>query len=146
MNEFEITIVIERPVEDVFAVLTDLSKTPAWTPGLTEVRRDRGGPLQVGQAMTFVGSFLGRDYESAAAVTELVAGERFASKTTSGPFHLEIDSRLEPVANGTRLATVYRGESHGFFKIAEPIVTRLARKQFETAAVNLKALMEEKAL
>ena len=146
MNEFEITIVIERPVEDVFAVLTDLTKTPAWTPGLTEVRRDGGGPLQVGQAMTFVGSFLGRDYESAAAVTELVAGERFASKTTSGPFHLEIDSRLEPVANGTRLATVYRGESHGFFKIAEPIVTRLARKQFDTAAVNLKALMEEKVL
>ena len=146
MNEFEITVVIERPVEDVFAVLTDMSKTPAWTPGLTEVRRDGDGPLQVGEALTFVGSFLGRSYESAAAVTELVADQRFASKTTSGPFHLEIDSRLEPVANGIRLATIYRGESHGFFKIAESIVTRLARKQFETAAVNLKALMEEKAL
>ena len=146
MNEFEITVVIERPVEDVFAVLTDMSKTPAWTPGLAEVRRGGDGPLQVGEALTFVGSFLGRSYESAAAVTELVADERFASKTTSGPFHLETDSRLEPVANGTRLATIYRGESHGFFKIAESIVTRLARKQFETAAVNLKALMEEKAL
>ena len=146
MNEFEITVVIERPVEDVFAVLTDMSKTPAWTPGLSEVRRDGDGPLQVGEALTFVGSFLGRSYESAAAVTELVADERFASKTTSGPFHLETDSRLAPVANGTRLATIYRGESHGFFKIAESIVTRLARKQFETAAVNLKALMEEKAL
>ncbi len=146
MNEFEITVVIERPVEDVFAVLTDMSKTPAWTPGLAEVRRDGDGPLQVGEALTFVGSFLGRSYESAAAVTELVADERFASKTTSGPFHLETDSRLEPVANGTRLATIYRGESDGFFKIAESIVTRLARKQFETAAVNLKALMEEKAL
>jgi carbon monoxide dehydrogenase subunit G len=146
MNEFEITIVIERPVEDVFAVLTDVSKTPAWTPGLTQVRRDGDGPLQVGQALTFVGTFLGLSYESAAAVTEFVANERFASKTTSGPFHLETDSRLEPVANGTRLATAYRGESHGFFKIGESIVTRLARKQFETAAVNLKALMEEKAL
>jgi carbon monoxide dehydrogenase subunit G len=146
MNEFEITIVIERPVEDVFAVLTDVSKTPAWTPGLTQVQRDGDGPLQVGQALTFVGSFLGRSYESAAEVTELVVNERFASKTTTGPFHLEIDSRLEPVANGTRLATIYRGESHGFFKIGESIVTRLARKQFETAAVNLKALMEEKAL
>jgi uncharacterized protein YndB with AHSA1/START domain len=146
MNEFEITVVIERPVEDVFAVLTDMSKTPAWTPGLTEVRRDGDGPLQAGEAFTFVGSFLGRSYESVAAVTELVANERLASKTTSGPFHLEMDSRLEPVANGTRMATVYRGESHGFFKIAEPIVTRLARKQFETAAINLKALMEEKVL
>ncbi len=146
MNEFEITVVIERPVEDVYAVLTDMTKTPAWTPGLTEVRRDGDGPLQVGEGLVFVGSFLGRSYESAATVTELVAGERFATKTTSGPFHLETDSRLEPVVNGTRLASIYRGESHGFLKIAESIVTRLARKQFETAAVNLKALMEEKAL
>jgi uncharacterized protein YndB with AHSA1/START domain len=146
MNEFEITVVIERPVEDVFAVLTDVSKTAAWTPGLTEVRREDDGPLQVGQTLTFVGSFLGRNYESVAACTELVADERFGTKTSSGPFHLEIDARLEPVANGTRMATVYRGESHGFFKIAEPIVTRLARKQFETAAVNLKALMEENVL
>jgi uncharacterized protein YndB with AHSA1/START domain len=146
MNEFEITVVIERPVEDVFAVLTDVSKTAAWTPGLTEVRREDDGPLQVGQTLTFIGSFLGRSYESVAACTELVVGERFGTKTSSGPFQLEIDARLEPVANGTRMATVYRGESHGFFKIAEPIVTRLARKQFETAAVNLKALMEENVL
>jgi uncharacterized protein YndB with AHSA1/START domain len=146
MNEFEITVVIERPVEDVFAVITDVSKTPAWTPGLAEVRREDGGPIEVGQSLTFVGSFLGRSYESVAVCTELVAGERFGTKTSSGPFHLEVDTRLEPVANGTRMATVYRGESHGFFKIAEPIVTRLARKQFDTAAVNLKALMEEKVL
>jgi hypothetical protein len=146
MNEFEITIVIERPMEDVFAVLTDVSKAPAWTPGLTEVRRSGDGPLQVGTTLFYTGSFLGRSYESASTITEFVASERFASKTTSGPFYLEIASRLEPVANGTRVATVYRGESHGFFKIAEPIVTRLARKQFETANVNLKALMEEKAL
>jgi hypothetical protein len=145
MNEFEIITVIERPVEDVFATIQDLSKAPAWTPGLTEARRTDDGPLRVGSTLVFVGSFLGRSYESAACCTEFVANERFATKTTSGPFQLEIDSRLEPVANGTRMATIYRGESHGFFKIAEPIVTRLARKQFETAAVNLKALMEEDA-
>ncbi|HEY6277535.1 MAG TPA: SRPBCC family protein [Streptosporangiaceae bacterium] len=146
MNEFEITIVIERPVENVFAILQDVSKTPAWTPGLTEVRQIGDAPLRVGAQLVYVGSFLGRSYESEASCTEFVANERFASKTTSGPFYLEIDTRLEPVANGTRMATVYRGESHGFFKIAEPIVTRLARKQFETAAVNLKALIEENAL
>jgi hypothetical protein len=44
------------------------------------------------------------------------------------------------------MATTYRGESYGFFKVAEPILTRLVRKQFETAAVNLKALLEEGVL
>jgi uncharacterized protein YndB with AHSA1/START domain len=146
MNEFEIITVIERPVEDVFATIQDLSKAPAWTPGLTEARRTDDGPLRVGSTLVFVGSFLGHGYESISFCTEYAENERLATKTTSGPFHLEVDARLRPVANGTRMATIYRGESYGFFKIAEPILTRLVRKQFETAAVNLKALMEEGVL
>jgi hypothetical protein len=36
MNEFSTVTLIGRPVEDVFAVLTDITRTPMWTPGLSE--------------------------------------------------------------------------------------------------------------
>ena len=39
MNEFTIVTTIGRPVEEVFAVIRDVSRTPVWTPGLTEGRR-----------------------------------------------------------------------------------------------------------
>jgi hypothetical protein len=38
------------------------------------------------------------------------------------------------------------GESRGFFKMAEPLIVRLTKRQTETAAENLKALLEEDAL
>jgi hypothetical protein len=48
---------------------------------------------------------------------------------------------------GARQAvSFYRGESRGFFKLAEPLVVRLTRKHFEAAADNLRALLEDHAL
>ena len=50
------------------------------------------------------------------------------------------------MAAGTQVTSLYRGESRGFFKLAEPLVVRLTRKRFETAADNLRALLEDRAL
>jgi hypothetical protein len=53
---------------------------------------------------------------------------------------------LEPAGAGTRLTVRCRADSRGFFRLAEPLVIRLAKKQFETGGENLKALLEEHAL
>ena len=60
MNEFEVVTVISRPVEEVFAVIADVAKTPIWTPGLSQVRRTSDGPIGVGASMVYTGTFLGR--------------------------------------------------------------------------------------
>ena len=146
MNEFDVITVIERPPADVFAALTNVGAAPAWTPGLSEVRAEGGGAIAVGSTITYAGSFLGRGYESPARCTALEPDERFTTVTTSGPFHLEVDYRLEPSGAGTTLTTHCRGESRGFFKLAEPVVIRLTHRQFESAAENLKALLEGGAL
>jgi uncharacterized protein YndB with AHSA1/START domain len=146
MNEFEIVTIIDRPVETVFSALQDFEKAPRWNPGLAEVRLTSDGPLGVGSTVVYVGRFLGRSYESPSKYAEYVANERFVSVTTSGPFHLEVENSLESVGEGTRLTAVYRGESRGFFKLAEPVVLRLTKKHFETATENLKELLEADAL
>jgi ribosome-associated toxin RatA of RatAB toxin-antitoxin module len=138
--------VIGCPVEEVFAVVRDVTKTPRWTPGLLEVRRTSEGPLEVGATMIYVGTFLGRRYESPAACTGFAENKQLATATTGGPFQLEVDQRVEPVSGGTKLTIHCRGESRGFFKIAEPLVVQLTKRQVETAAGNLKALLEGHAL
>jgi len=145
VNEFEVVTVIERPVEAVFAFLVDPSKTADWTPGVTEARQTSDGPVGVGTTVLFIGRFLGRGFESLSECTDYVPNQKFTSKSISGPIHLEVDSTLQAVEGGTRLATVYRGESRGFFKLAEPVIVRLTKKHFETAAENLKALLEADA-
>ena len=146
MNEFTIVTVIGRPVDEVFAVIQDVAKTPVWTPGLSEARITSDGALEPGSALLYQGTFLGRAYESPAVCTALTENKQFATKSTSGPFHIEIDTTLEPVDGGTQVTSFFRGESRGFFKVAEPILVRLTRKHFETAAENLRTLMEDRAL
>jgi uncharacterized protein YndB with AHSA1/START domain len=142
MNEFDIVTVIDRPPDQVFAFLVDTDKATDWNPQVTDARKTSDGPLGVGTTLLYVGKFLGRRFESVSECTDYTPNERFSTKTTSGPFHLEIENTLSAVDSGTRLATTYRGESRGFFKLAEPVILRLTKKQFETATENLKALLE----
>ncbi len=146
MNEFEIVTVINRPLAAVFAALVDLDRVPQWNPGVTEVRRTSPGELGVGSTVVYIGSFLGRAYESPSEYTEYVPDKRFVSRSTSGPFDLEVATDLEAVEGGTQVTARYRGESRGFFKLAEPLVLRLTKKHFETANENLKLLLEADAL
>src|SRR5260370_21394206 len=82
MNEFTIVTVIGRPVDEVFAVIQDVAKTPVWTPGLSEARITSDGPLEPGSALLYQGTFLGRAYESPAVCTALTENKQFATKST----------------------------------------------------------------
>jgi carbon monoxide dehydrogenase subunit G len=145
-NEFQIVVVINRPVPKVFSAMDDLEKAPNWNPGVIEVRRTDEGPIKVGTTVVYVGKFLGRSFESSSQYVEYVPNERSATRTVSGPFHLEIDNTFEAIDGGTRLTSNFRGESRGFFKLAEPVVVRLTKRQFETATENFKELLEADAL
>ena len=146
MNEFEVMTVINRPVEDVFAAVRDVAKSPLWTPGLLEVQRTSEDPLEVGGTMVYVGTFMGRRFESPVACTTLIENKQLTTTTTGGPYFLEVDQRLEPDGAGTQLTVHCKGESRGFFKFAEPLVVRLTQRQFDTGNSNLKALLEDHAL
>ena len=146
MDEFEIVVTINRPVEEVFAALQDLDKIPRWNSSLSEVRKTSDGPLAAGSTLVYVGRFLGRSYESPSEYSEFVPDKSYISKTTSAPFELEVSTTLERVEGATKLTIEARGESRGFFKVAEPIVVRLTKRTFENAYENLKTLLEENAL
>ena len=142
MNEFDVVTVIERPPEEVFAVVRDVTKTPRWNPGLLEVRRTSEGPLGVGATMIYVGTFLGRRYESPVACTGFAENKQLATATTGGPFYLEVDQTVEPADGGATLTIHCRGESRGFFKLAEPLVVRLTKRQVETAAATSRPCLK----
>lgn len=142
MNEIKIGATINRPVEDVFAALVNFDRIPDWNTGVTTVRWDKDRPLDVGSTVVYVGRFLGRNFESAAGITAYVPGKKYSSKSTSGPFLMEVENTLEPVEDGTKMTSVFRGESRGFFKLGEPVIVCLSKKLFESATDNMKALLE----
>ena len=52
----------------------------------------------------------------------------------------------EPIEGGTRVTETYQAEPGGFFKLAEPLMVRMGKRQFQSDLDNLKDLMEANAL
>ena len=142
MARIEFTTEVKRPVEEVFAYLTDPANLPEWQSGAIEGRMETLAPLAVGSRLVEVRKFLGRKLESTLEVTEYEPSRRFAFKVVSGPVPFHVEHTLEPSNGGTRLSVVGEGESGGFFKLAEPLVIKAVERQTKSDFETLKDLLE----
>ena len=141
MLKVEIRGEIKRRVEEVFAYGTDPAKAREWRPGVLECRVDPPGLIRVGSKIHTVLRFLGRRIEGTAEVTELVPDRKLVQKTNS-PFPLELTYLAEPTADGTKVTVDAVGEPGGFFKVAESVLVRIAKKQGKAELEKLKQLLE----
>ena len=146
MDEFELSIVIKRPIEEAFAFLANLENDVKWHSAFVEVRKTSAGSLGVGARFLVFEGVLGRrtpgtEYE----VTEYEPNRIAAWKTVSGPLPLTFRRTFERVESGTRFAVRYEGEARGFVKLAWPLITRMVERQQGGDMRKLKELMEVRA-
>jgi len=120
MIKIEHSVVVDRPVEEVFAYATDVSKVPEWQTSALEARVD--GPMQAGATGAIVRKFLGRRMESTVRFDEYEPPRKFAIESTSGPVQFHVHQTYESEGAGARINIVMEGEPGGFFKLAEPLV------------------------
>jgi uncharacterized protein YndB with AHSA1/START domain len=142
MVKIEESVVIKRPVEDVFAFMSNPENDPQWQSETTETEITSQGPIGVGTTYLDVTHFLGRRIESIYEFTEYETNKKLSLKTTSGPIPIEATITYESVENGTKVNFSARGEAGGFFKLAEPLVARMAQRSWTTNYANLKDLLE----
>ena len=146
MIKVELSVVINRPIEEVFAFTTDLEKMTEWVGELQESKNISAGPVGVGTTFTNVVKIVGRRLELNHEVTEYEPNRKLRFKSTSGgPISSDVGFTFESVEGGTRVAFVGGGEGSGLFKIAEPLLGRTLKRQWETNVANLKDLLEAQA-
>jgi hypothetical protein len=134
---FEHSVVIQRPIEDVFTFLHEPANAPKWRPSLAESRQNPEGTLGVGTTVTDVVHFLGRTLELSYGITKYDPPHGSAIESTSGAIRLSGSYELETVNGGTRVTMRGETDAHGFFRLAEPVFARFARR-----AANLTDLLE----
>jgi hypothetical protein len=61
---------------------------------------------------------------------------------TEKPFPLTQTNEFAAEGGGTKVVTTLEGEPGGFFKVGEPIVVRIAKRQFQTQLDTAKELLE----
>ena len=140
MIKIEHSVVVDRPVEEVFAYATDVSKVPEWQTSALEARVD--APMQAGATGAIVRKFLGRRMESTVRFDEYEPPRKFAIESTSGPVQFHVHQTYEPEGAGARINIVMEGEPGGFFKLAEPLVQRAIKREMEANFATLKDILE----
>jgi len=142
MIKAEKSIVIERPVEDVFAYLGDQTNAVHWQGGLIQVRRLTDGPIGVGTRHTIVRTFMGRRLAVDNEYVAFEPGRRIAFRTTSGPMPLEASYLVEPAEGGARVTSTIEMDASGFLALAEPLIAVGLRREMDAAFRELKKLLE----
>ena len=146
MAKLEISTVINRPVEEVFAVVSNFENGPKWNSGSIEVKKTSAGHIGRGTTWRSVANVMGQRVESESEFIEYEPNRKITTKGKQGPMQTRAQMTFESVAGGTRVSAILEGEPGGFFKLAEPLLVNLGKRQFEAAFANLKDLMEGHAL
>lgn len=142
MTKFEHSVLIQRPLEDVWAYVMEPANDPVWQGPVIEVRRGAGEQMGVGTEIEEVTQFLGRRFEMTFVVTEHEPMRRSAVRTSSGPVRMEGSYSFDSVADGTRFTMKGETDAHGLFRLAEPVFARMARREWESSCEVLKDLLE----
>ena len=131
----EVVVDIDRPPEDVYAYLTDVSNLPKWQSGVHSARRE-GTQIHESRHM------LGRELNTTLEIEEEDPPRVFALRAVNSPVPFAVRHELEPSGGGTRLTVTGEGDAGMLPGFAAGIMARRAEKQFRKDFERLKKLLE----
>jgi uncharacterized protein YndB with AHSA1/START domain len=149
MAKADVTVTIARPVEEVFAVLTDPTLSPAWAANAIKGELLTPGPPDVGsRRRAVVKGLFGRTMESVMEVTELEPNRTLALRLISASWGGSGRTRytLTPVDDGTRVDWRWEMEPGGVMKPFGRPLMAVFQRVFQRDVSKLKAMMESNAL
>lgn len=145
MMKIEHSVVIDRPIEEVFAYLTRPENTPKWQSGMLESRQTSEGAMGVGTIFTEVRQMMGRPMDQTMEVTAYEPNKKWSFKSIKATVPHEAHLAFESVEGGTRINLTSLGRPKGLLRLAAPIINRQLKKEFVADFENLKRLLERQA-
>lgn len=136
------SITIRRPIEDVFAALTDVENTEKWFPGKVKEWWTSDPPHGVGSTRHAVVTMGWFRTENDAVATVYEPPRRAAMKGTSrnAPFEATLD--FSPAEGGTRVDVATELFLRGPAKLLGPMFTHWYGGNWERGLVQLRLMME----
>lgn len=141
MIKVEKSIVINKPVEEVFNFVTGADNYTKWQAAVEQVI-EGGLRNTVGSQFTEVRRFMGQEMRTTLQLIEFVPNAKWAAKVVKGPVPYEVNMTFQSVAGGTKVTTCVDGEPKGFFKLAESMVAGQLEKSLADDELKLKEILE----
>jgi hypothetical protein len=144
MIQHEVSIYLNRPVDQVFIFLADPTKQPAWQSDLIEIEQLTAGPMRVGTRIREVRRVGRRRAEYQAEVSAFEPDKRFALQVITGP-RVALSYSFEAEEGGTRLRYHFAMHTSGIMRVLEPLILRSLRKQSVSDFARLKGILAGEA-
>src|SRR6476659_8498592 len=139
MIRVEVSTVINRPIDEVFAFVANFENHPKWETNFQKVKLLTSSPTGVGTTYQCELKLPGQSATSKFEITEYEVNKKIAFEgEAAGPAKPKGSFLVESVAGGTKLTLVPRPEFRGLFKLLKPMMAGYVRKQNEEHLGNLK--------
>jgi hypothetical protein len=143
MAKMETTVVIGRPVHEVFAFFLALDETaPKTDPTVHEVIRTPTGPVGPGTTFRFRQQNLGKMRETTTRFTSIEPNQKIGFEAEIGPMRPICTLSFEPTDAGTRVT--FRGDSNppGLLRVLEGIMNRKGQQAWTARLARIKTVLE----
>ena len=141
MIEHQVSVHLNKPVEQVFAFLIDTGKLSTWQSNLIKSESLTEGPMRTGSRFREVRRINNKEEEIEGEITTLELNKRLETKTVTKP-QAVVSYALDPEQGGTRLNYKIVLVTSGLMRLMEPLIASSIKKDTEADFETLKRLLE----
>ena len=144
MIELSFNVRVDRPTDQVYAVLTDFEAYLArWAAGPICATRMSANATDAGSRFVVTARVGPFRVHSSYEVLTWAPPWRFGGRGVAGPVRFEEEYQLSGVDGSTELAQSIRAWPRGVFRVVEPLIRRQLRRLIASDLERLSALVLE---
>lgn len=135
-------IVINRPVKEVAAYLSDIAHDSVWQEDVLESAVTTSGPVDKGTAGFEVRSIMGFPMRTEWTITAYEPEKLLRFESTASAFPYEGSMEFSTVDGGTRLTYAFSTKTEGLAALFDPLMELFFGFRFRANLDNLKRILE----
>jgi len=136
------SILIRKPIVEVFNYVADPEKFHLWQPFVREAKITSKKPIRQGTTYSYTFQALGKLYETNGVIREYIPFQHYTYETTSSPFPIKGGFRFRQVDDFVEVTAYGEADSRGHFSMAQSIISLLLGRQLKVMLQNLKDILE----
>ncbi len=144
MSENRYSIIIERPVEQVFKYMDDVALETEWQPAIRSARAEPPGQTGVGTEKHYISEFMGREVKNTYVAKVFEKNRRVVYETTpKSTLQGTATFTWERVESGTLVTMSVDGEPRGVLRLLpRGVLDRFYQNELEATLHRLKNRLE----
>lgn len=145
MINLDLGILVDRPMKDVFAFVSDPNNMSQWNSAIVSLQQATPGTVVVGTKFKTIGEMMGRRIEGEMQVTAFEPDTKCGFQVNAGPMQVNITLSFKTVGTGTKVSLNAQGNPGGIFKLAEGVMAGQVKTMMEGNLARLKSALEKGA-